>query len=104
MKVRCQCESPGGHRVVHPMREQVGGVIKGPADAKTRKRENVFFSLERGGPSVFGWWWKVECCMSEQRNDWDMLLFVDIKEVICRIYSSQIPEKFCNPETKACSP
>ena len=31
------------------MREQVGGVIKGPADAKTRKRENVFFSLERGG-------------------------------------------------------
>lgn len=32
------------------MREQVGGVIKGPADAKTRKRENgVLFSLWREG-------------------------------------------------------
>lgn len=39
MKVRCRCESPGVHRAVHPMREQVGGVIKGPADAKTCKRE-----------------------------------------------------------------
>ena len=50
MKVRCRCESPGVHKAVHPMREQVGGVIKGPADAKTRKRENgVLFSLWREG-------------------------------------------------------
>ena len=37
------------------MREQVGGVIKGPADAKTRKREMgcFFLSGERGITSIW---------------------------------------------------